>query len=139
MLYVQKVANAEPLHQQEFVLLSDAADPEGILGSAAGLDQCSEAEVGDGSPPSGELGRTVKAPMRFQEQGRRRVDDGVRAPQVWGDGPPGPDGDLSCSLRDRLPEYDMDIRRTTATVEVVTLDAASGALLGSRKGAPGRT
>lgn len=47
------------------------------------------------------------------------------------------DGDLHGSLWDRLPEYGIVLCRTTATVEVVSLDATAGPLLETRQGAAG--
>jgi GntR family transcriptional regulator len=47
------------------------------------------------------------------------------------------DGDLEGSLWDRLPEYGIALSRTTATVEVVSLDATTGPLLETRQGAAG--
>lgn len=47
------------------------------------------------------------------------------------------DGDLHGSLWDRLGEYGITLSSTTATVEVVTLDAEVGPLLEARQGMPG--
>lgn len=47
------------------------------------------------------------------------------------------DGDLQGSLWDRLLEYGIILSRTTATVEVVSLDATTGPLLETRQGAAG--
>jgi len=89
--------------------------PKCILGSAARSDPCSKAEVGDGSPPRGELRSTVRGPLRFEGQGRRPVDDGVREGQVWGDGQPGngrgPERGGTYDARDRCVEYAQDVYR----------------------------
>jgi len=47
------------------------------------------------------------------------------------------DDELHGSLWDRLAEYGITLSTTTATVEVVTLDAEIGPLLQARQGAPG--